>query len=285
MSAVRVRLERVACIDSTNAELMRREVHGSDDTVRALWAQQQTAGRGRQGRIWHSLPQDAITLSVACETSAPVSALLGLPLAVGVALAEVLQREGAVLRIKWPNDLYRIEQGLPVKVGGILTEVRAIGSGRHRVVSGFGLNLFAPPDALSGRPSEVLPDRASAKGPSAASRPSQARRAMPSPVRAGAIFSPQLRPRIDRDALAQALADAVADVMQRYPAQGLAPWLEAWCGFDLLAGQAITVHHPDGRREPAQAQGIDATGALKILDAQGLARTLTSAEVSVRLQV
>ena len=103
MSAVSVRLERVETIDSTNAELMRREVHGSDDTVRALWAQQQTAGRGRQGRVWHSRPQDAITLSVACDLSAPVSALLGLPLVIGVVLAEVLQRAGPALSNQLPN--------------------------------------------------------------------------------------------------------------------------------------------------------------------------------------
>jgi len=260
MSDVPVRLERVETIDSTNAELMRREVHGSDDTVRALWAQQQTAGRGRQGRVWHSRPQDAITLSVACDLSAPVSALLGLPLAIGVALAEVLQRAGAALWIKWPNDLYRIEQGLPHKVGGILTEVKALGAGRHRVVSGFGLNLFAPPQALS---------------PSASN---------PTPAPAGALFAPQARARIDRERLAQDLADAVAEVMLRYPTEGLTPWLEAWSRLDLLAGRAITVHHPDGRSEPAQAQGIDAQGALLILDTQGAARALTSAEVSVRLQ-
>lgn len=260
MSAVRVQLERVETIDSTNAELMRREVHGSDDTVCALWAQQQTAGRGRQGRVWHSRPQDAITLSVACDLSAPVNALLGLPLAIGVALAEVLLRAGATMWIKWPNDLYRIEHGQPHKVGGILTEVKALGAGRHRVVSGFGLNLFAPPQALS---------------PSASNS---------APAPAGAIFEPEAREWIDRERLAQDLADAVAEVMQRYSAQGLAPWLKVWSRLDLLAGRAITVHHPDGRSEPAQAQGIDARGALKILDAQGVARALTSAEVSVRLQ-
>lgn len=272
MSAVSVRLEQVERIDSTNAELMRREVHGSDNTVRALWAQQQTAGRGRQGRVWHSRPQDAITLSVACDLSAPVSALLGLPLAIGVVLAEALQREGAALRIKWPNDLYRIELGLPLKVGGILTEVRAIGEARHRVVSGFGLNLFAPPEALA-QPESDLPS-----GPLATDRH------LPRPAPAGAIFEPQSRTRIDRACLAQDLADAVADVMLRYPAQGLTPWLEAWARLDLLAGQAITVHHPDGRSEPAQAQGIDAQGALMIRDAQGMVRALTSAQVSVRLQ-
>jgi len=278
MSAGPVRLEQVESIDSTNAELMRREVHGSDDTVCALWAQQQTAGRGRQGRIWHSQPQDAITLSVALNVSAPVSALLGLPLAIGVALAEVLQREGAALWIKWPNDLYRIDQDRPAKVGGILTEVKPLGEGRHRVVSGFGLNLFAPPEGLRNPQSGPRGEGTESQWSQSTSSPG------PSPVAAGAIFGPQARACMDRAALAQGLADAVADVMRRYPEAGLAPWLDGWRRRDLLAGRAITVHHPDGRREPAQAKGIDAQGALQIIDALGGARTLTSAEVSVRLQ-
>ena len=147
--------------------------------------------------------------------------LVGIPTR-GVALAEVLQRAGAALWIKWPNDLYRIEQGLPHKVGGILTEVKALGAGRHRVVSGFCLNLFAPPQALS---------------PSASN---------PTPAPAGALFAPQARARIDRERLAQDLADAVAEVMLRYPTEGLTPWFEAWSRLDLLAGRAITVHHPAG---------------------------------------
>jgi BirA family biotin operon repressor/biotin-[acetyl-CoA-carboxylase] ligase len=255
-----LRFEQVETIDSTNAELMRRPWYqGADNTPLALWAQQQTAGRGRLGRPWHARAQDAITLSVALDLAAPVSALIGLPLAVGVALAEGLQEHGARVWLKWPNDLYVLAGSIPAKVGGILTEVKASGplasaSGTpdlHRAVVGFGLNLFAAPEGLT--------------------QP------------AAAIFSPEQRDRIDRSALAHTLAARMAEVLQRYPQEGLGAWLAGWRARDLLAGRPITVHHPDGRCEAAQAQGIDAQGGLKIIDPQGRPLTLTSAEVSVRL--
>ena len=249
-----LRFEQVETIDSTNAELMRRPWYqGADNTPLALWAQQQTAGRGRLGRPWHARAQAAITLSVALDLAAPVSALIGLPLAVGVALAEGLQEHGARLLLKWPNDLYVLNPGGPAKVGGILTEVKTLGlpASMHRVVVGFGLNLFAVPEGLT--------------------QP------------AAAIFSPMQQEALDRAALARALAARVAEVLQRYPQEGLGAWQAGWQVRDLLAGRPITVHHPDGRCEAAQAQGIDAQGGLKIIDPQGRPLTLTSAEVSVRL--
>ena len=111
-----------------------------------------------------------------------MSALIGLPLAVGVALAEGLQEHGARLLLKWPNDLYVLAGAMPAKVGGILTEVKALGPPAssagapdlHRVVVGFGLNLFAVPEGLT--------------------QP------------AAAIFSPMQQEALDRAALARALA-------------------------------------------------------------------------------
>ncbi|MFZ9407637.1 MAG: biotin--[acetyl-CoA-carboxylase] ligase, partial [Burkholderiaceae bacterium] len=236
--------EQVETIDSTNAELMRRPWHqDSDNTPVALWAQQQTAGRGRMGRVWQAPAQDAITLSVGLDLAAPVSALVGLPIAVGVALADVLQDYGARLWLKWPNDLYTgpVADVGPMKVGGILTEVKALDPsarpGMHRVVTGFGLNLFAAPTGLS--------------------QP------------AAAIFGPDSKVRPDRPDLARALALRVADVLCRFPREGLGPWRAGWQARDLLAGRPITIHHPDGRCEAARAQGIDIQGGLKIIDAQG----------------
>lgn len=269
----RLRFEQLACVDSTNAELMRRDADGFDDTPLALWALRQTAGRGRQGRVWHSDPQDAITVSVAVQVRAPVGALLGLPLAVGVSLAEGLEAQGARrMALKWPNDLYIQTDAGWAKTGGILTEVKslspsAVGVGdagqaaQHRVVCGFGINLFAAPESLQGRHSD---------SPAGS-------------VPAGAVFTEKDRAGIDRALLARELAAAVADCMQRFPRLGLAPWAQGWQARDLLAGRNIRVHHGEGRFTSALACGVDAHGALVIRDTEGRRRTLTSGEVSVRL--
>lgn len=284
-----LRFEQVDIVDSTNAELMRREPVAGEDTPVALWALRQTAGRGRRGRTWHSDPEDAITLSVAVGTRGPVSALLGLPLAVGVCLAQTLESFGArPVSLKWPNDLYIGHPGRWCKGGGILTEVRTLPGATshrnatghrgptaswHRVVCGFGLNLFAPPASLASR---------SAGGADAAPEPFENDTAVAA-VPAGAFFDHALRHTLDRADLARALALQVAQCMQTYPDTGLAVWRAGWDQRDLLAGRRIQVHHADTSVLEAQALGVSAQGALEIEDEAGRRSSLTSGEVSVRL--
>jgi BirA family biotin operon repressor/biotin-[acetyl-CoA-carboxylase] ligase len=279
-----LRFEQVNSVDSTNAELMRRDTDAQDDTPIALWALRQTAGRGRRGRTWLSDPEDSITLSVAVCTPAPVRALLGLPLAVGVCLAQTLESFGArSVALKWPNDLYTRHAGGWCKSGGILTEVRSLQtppSGqradmapRHRVVCGFGLNLFAPPAGLD------QPGEDAAEG---APDP-LGEGALASPQPAGALFEGRARETLDRPRLAQALARAVAECMQTYPDAGFEAWRSGWQPRDLLAGRWIQVHHADASVLRARALGVDAQGALDIEDQTGRRSTLASGEVSVRL--
>ena len=71
-------------VDSTNSELMRR-VHAGHCEPTLLVAEQQTAGRGRLGRDWHSAAGDSLTFSLVVPL-APAD-WSGLSLAVGVALA------------------------------------------------------------------------------------------------------------------------------------------------------------------------------------------------------
>lgn len=278
-----LRFEQVDIVDSTNAELMRREPVAGEDTPVALWALRQTAGRGRRGRTWHSDPEDAITLSVAVGTRGPVSALLGLPLAVGVCLAQTLESFGArPVSLKWPNDLYIGHPGGWCKSGGILTEVRTLPgptgprgptASWHRVVCGFGLNLFVPPASL------VLRSAGSAD---AEPEPLEDDTAL-APAPAGALFENALRQTLDRADLARALALKVAECMQTYPDTGFDVWRAGWDQRDLLAGRRIQVHHAETSVLEAQALGVTSQGALEIEDQAGRRSSLTSGEVSVRL--
>lgn len=108
-----------------------------------LRAEQQTAGRGRQGRAWQSPPGN-LYASTIVESRAGDPAAAGLALVVAVTLEEVVHAalpDGASLQLKWPNDL--LLDG--AKVSGILLER----SGSH-VVVGIGVNVAHHPD---------LPDR------------------------------------------------------------------------------------------------------------------------------
>ena len=137
-------------IDSTNSELMRRVRAGHCEPT-LLVAEQQTAGRGRLGRDWHSAMGDSLTFSLALPL-APAD-WSGFSLAVGVSVAQSLHPD---LQLKWPNDVWLHGR----KLGGILIETAGLGDQRVAVV-GIGLNI-APRDAagLSTPPAwlqEVLP--------------------------------------------------------------------------------------------------------------------------------
>ena len=82
-------IEVLPCIDSTNTELMRRARAGRCEPI-LLVAEQQTAGRGRLGREWHS-GTDAASLTFSLGLPLAPLDWSGLSLAVGVSVAESLQ--------------------------------------------------------------------------------------------------------------------------------------------------------------------------------------------------
>jgi BirA family biotin operon repressor/biotin-[acetyl-CoA-carboxylase] ligase len=96
-------------------------------------AEEQTAGRGRQGRSWVAPPGRALTLSIVIRASG--SSLDLLPLSAAVAVCEACELAAGVdCLIKWPNDIWITER----KVAGILIEARPQESW---AVLGIGLNV------------------------------------------------------------------------------------------------------------------------------------------------
>ncbi len=128
-------------IDSTNAEAHRLLENGSPPEGTAVLADAQTAGRGRGGRSWFSPPGAGLYLSVIFHPGG--AAAPHLTLAAGVAAATALEQiAGRAPTLKWPNDLAYDGR----KVGGILTEARAISGQIQTVVVGIGVNLLQRPE-------------------------------------------------------------------------------------------------------------------------------------------
>ena len=72
-------------------------------------AEEQTQGRGRRGRSWHSPAGANLYLSLGWRFYGSVERLSGLSLAIGAMLAEVIARDFEVdLALKWPNDLFHL---------------------------------------------------------------------------------------------------------------------------------------------------------------------------------
>jgi len=145
LGSPRVHLRRTESTNTVARELAARgAVHGT-----AVTAEQQTAGRGRQGRGWSAPRGTALLCSWVIRDPKPL-----LSLAAGVAVAE-LAGEHAML--KWPNDV--LVGGR--KLSGILVEGRPQ---ENWAVLGIGINVALRIEQLP----EDLRDRASTLGLKAA---------------------------------------------------------------------------------------------------------------------
>ena len=117
-------------IGSTNDHIMGlRDYHGT-----VCVAGEQTAGRGRRGRVWESAPGAGLYLSMGWDMKGtnPV----GLSLLCGLTLLESLQESGvAGLALKWPNDVLLDGD----KLAGVLVELNG-----SRCIIGIGLNVTLP---------------------------------------------------------------------------------------------------------------------------------------------
>jgi len=126
-------------IDSTNSECRRRSASENEGMV--ILSEQQTAGKGRMGRIWVSPEGKGIWMSLLLKPTLPSDMIPQLTLIGAAALCLAVEKIETNLKnkvtIKWPNDI--VIQGK--KVGGILTEMQMSGGKVESVVLGIGLNV------------------------------------------------------------------------------------------------------------------------------------------------
>lgn len=117
-------------------DLARELARAGASGLETVWAEQQTAGRGRQGRHWQSPPGAGLYFTAILCSRLGMAELGVLPLAVGVALIEAIRLEVNLnARLKWPNDVLAPDGR---KLAGILLE-RDAASGA--VLIGVGLNI------------------------------------------------------------------------------------------------------------------------------------------------
>jgi BirA family transcriptional regulator, biotin operon repressor / biotin---[acetyl-CoA-carboxylase] ligase len=128
-----VQLERV---DSTNTYL--REHPGLwDRQLCAVMAREQTGGRGRYNRNWHSGPGLDLTFSAVFLPPRDAADLACVTLLAGLAVYRALrQRLGEDLHLKWPNDIRLGDR----KLGGILCEA-VFNPEKPVVIIGIGINV------------------------------------------------------------------------------------------------------------------------------------------------
>lgn len=138
------RIEWHPRVDSTNVRARALAASGEPEGT-VVVAGEQSQGRGRGTRVWHSAKGAGLYLSVILrpEAAAPSVPLFGLMAA--VAAVEALRSLGGEpVVIKWPNDLV-VAPAHPRlagrKLAGILTEARTSSEGIRDLVIGIGVNL------------------------------------------------------------------------------------------------------------------------------------------------
>jgi BirA family biotin operon repressor/biotin-[acetyl-CoA-carboxylase] ligase len=145
------RQERFAVVGSTNDVVRGWLAEGTPEVCLAI-ADEQTAGRGRNGRSWKAPPGAALLLSLGFRPAWLVPEHVwrlaaSVSLAMADAAEEVAGLPDRAITLKWPNDLYTAA-GEPRKLAGVLGETDGLGGSDPRAVIGIGVNADWPADAF-----------------------------------------------------------------------------------------------------------------------------------------
>ena len=198
-------------------------------------ADEQTAGRGRRGRRWHTPPRVAVAVSVVVRPLPGEAAHLPRYAAwAALAMAEALERWGVAVALKWPNDLLLRD----AKIGGALAEARWQGERVAGAVLGVGVNVR----------------QGSAPRPETLDYP------------AGDVETLTGKS-LPRPALVAAFWDRWAWWRSRI---GSGAFVAAWQQRLAWRGQRVEVTTPDGVTFQGVLQGLDARGRLHVRTAAGL---------------
>lgn len=126
-------------VDSTNNYAMALVQKGNVISGNAVFAIEQTNGKGRRGKEWKTNAGDNIILSIMVEMQwLPVSQQFQLSVAVALACHDFITKYiPSGIHIKWPNDLFINDS----KAGGILIENVIKGTLWQWSVIGLGINI------------------------------------------------------------------------------------------------------------------------------------------------
>ena len=232
-------------LGSTNEEA-RLKARAGDPGKLWVTTLEQTAGRGRRGRVWRS-GKGNHHASLLLVDPAPPEVAATLSFAAGVALHRALtglagESAGRRLRLKWPNDLLCDGQ----KVAGLLVEGEALANGTFAVVTGFGVNCVDHPEIEALYP-------------------------------AGDLAA--LGIRIDAEQLFLRLAQAFDEEILFWDAgRGFAGTRRRWVERALGFGGPIRVSLPD-RTIQGRLDSLDPAGRLIVIATDGQRETISAGDV------
>ncbi len=115
-----------------------KELCKEQDKPLIVIADEQTNGKGRQGKTFFSPAKSGLYFSLAIKTDAPAFEFVGITCAVAVAVTRAIEELTALTpKIKWVNDIYIDNK----KVCGILVQAVSDSSIVKHLIIGVGVNL------------------------------------------------------------------------------------------------------------------------------------------------
>lgn len=236
-------LQLVEQTGSTNSDLMACIKQENRPLFRV--AIEQTAGRGRAGRTWHTHPGGMLCFSLAWQFHGGISQLQGLPLAVGVAIAECLNSLDVPVQLKWPNDVLKHNK----KIAGILLESTPAREGTWAII-GVGLNLIVPEEFERCIGQEV----------------------------ADSPWLAQMNP----NHLIANILNHLCTILHAFEQAGFAQFVDRWNQLHAFTGQIVQVIEQAKILLEGHAVGVDEQGQLLVQTQTGLQKVVAG-DVSLRM--
>ncbi|WP_068775434.1 biotin--[acetyl-CoA-carboxylase] ligase [Paenibacillus sp. FJAT-26967] len=235
-------------VESTMNEAHRLVAEGANEGTLVI-AEEQTSGRGRMGKKWHSPKGKGIWMSLILKPRVPVYFVPQLTLLTAVALCRAVRREtGIDIGIKWPNDL--LVRGK--KVSGILLEMSGEDERLKYVIVGTGITANLT--------EEDIPEELAAVATSLA-------------IEAGTP--------VMREALIASFLNELETLYQLYMENGFAPIRTMWEAMSVTLHSQVRVKTAQGVIE-GRAESLDESGALVVRQLDGEKVRVYSGDVDIR---
>ena len=234
------------CVSSTNTLLKEAAESGAPHGT-VIVAREQTGGRGRMGRSFHSPRGTGLYLSILVRPELAADDVLLITPLTAVALCQALEGAGChVPQIKWVNDIYVGEK----KAAGILVEGAVTPDGKiGYAVVGIGINLYSPD---GGFPDDI------------------------SRIACGAFDGTETK--IDGNRLVSDIIDNFLSLFNALPHRG---FMDEYRRRSYLLGKPVTVTRGDSEFVGIAAE-IDDSARLSVDCEDGIRRTFDSGEARVR---
>ncbi len=234
-------------VRSTNEVASRIAQRGGSEGTMVV-AEEQTAGRGRLGRAWHSPPGVGLWFSLILRPKVDPGRISTLAICGALAVAEtVYERTHLPVQVKWPNDVMVRER----KLAGVLTETQAELSRVRFVILGVGINVNLK--------IQELPERLRHRATS---------------------IQEELGRSVCRLDLLRDLLRKFEQMYGQFQEHGLAPFLNRWQQLSSILGRRVRV-----RRGVYDISGlavdIDPTGALVLEEDDGRRERLLAGDVTL----